>query len=72
MLTDIAPTLFSIGFFSGASTFFIGTMTATSSFLFLFLFMFLSSLLGILVYHTIIYSMCKLAERFKLIEKCND
>lgn len=72
MLTNFTSTIFSIGMFSGASAFFIGTMTSTSSFLFLFLFMFLSSFMGILMYHSVIYSMCKLAERFKLIEKCND
>jgi hypothetical protein len=72
MLTDITSTLLSIGMFSGASAFFIGAMTSTSSFLFLFLFMFLSSFLGILLYHTVIYSICKLAEHFKIIEKCSD
>lgn len=72
MLTDITSTLLSIGMFSGASAFFIGTMTTTSSFLFLFLFMFFSSFFGLLMYHTIIYSVCKIAEHFKLIEKCSD
>lgn len=69
MLTDFTSTLFSVGMISGASAFFMGTMTAATSFLALFLFMFASSFLGLLVYHLMIYSCCKLAEKYNLIEK---
>jgi hypothetical protein len=69
MMTDLTSTLFSVGMFSGASAFFIGTMTATSSFLFLFLFLFLSSFLGLVAYHVLVYYICKLAEKLNLLEK---
>lgn len=69
MLTDFTSTLFSVGMISGASALFMGTMTAATSYLTLFLFMFASSFLGLFVYHVLIYSCCKLAEKFNLIEK---
>jgi len=69
MLTDFTSTTFSVGMVSGASAFFMGSMTSTSSYLFLFAGMFSASFLGLLVYHFFIYSCCKLAEKFKIIEK---
>jgi len=63
MMTDFTSVLFSIGMFSGASAFFMGSITTTSNFLMLFSGMFLSCFFGLLLYHVIVYGVCKFLEK---------
>lgn len=62
-MADFSSAIFSIGMFSGASAFFMGFITTTSNFLVLFGGIFLSCLLGLIVYHSIVYGTCKLLEK---------
>ena len=61
-MTDFTSVLFSIGMFSGASAFFMGSIT-TTSFIMLFSGMFLSCFFGLLLYHVIVYGVCKFLEK---------
>lgn len=63
MMTDFSSIIFSIGMFSGVSAFFMGFITTTSNFLILFGGIFLCCFLGLIVYHSIVYSACKLLEK---------
>jgi uncharacterized membrane protein len=63
MITDFSSAIFSIGMLSGASAFFMGTITTTSNFLMLFGGVFLGCVFGLVLYHSIVYSICKLLDK---------